>query len=147
MAQCKICAHEKFRDINRLLLTHGQIKAVAVEFGLNRGTVFNHLRHHLPWRSRRHPKAVTVQEQLELLQFELRRLQVLAECGESIGGAVAALRERRAVLELSARLEGKMDATHRKLFLSARPPEGDYEVVFENGKSRTVAKKVASDAV
>jgi transposase-like protein len=138
MAQCTICSHEKARDINRLLLTRGQITAVAREYGLNRGTVFNHLRKHLPWRSRRHPRAVTVEEQLEEMKYELRRLQVLGECGESIGGAIQALRERRAVVELEARLAGLTDSTHRKLLLASRPPEGDYKVIFENGRPRTV---------
>jgi hypothetical protein len=139
MAQCTICSHEKARDINRLLLTRGQVRAVAVEFGLNRGTVFNHLRKHLPWRSRRRPKAVTIAEQLEELKFELHRLQILGECGEPIGGAIQALNARRAVVELQARLEGRLDATHRKLMLAARPLEGDYRVEFVGGKPRTVA--------
>jgi hypothetical protein len=141
MAQCTICSHEKARDINRLLLTRGQVKAVALEFGLNRGTVFNHLRKHLPWRSRRHPKPATIAEKLEQLEFELRRLQVLAESGESIGAAIQALNARRAVVELEARLEGRLDATHRKLMMAARPPEGNLEVIFENGKPKTVAKQ------
>jgi hypothetical protein len=138
MAQCSICSHEKARDINRLLFTRGQITAVARAYDLNRGTVFNHLRKHLPWRSRRRPRPVSVQEQLEDLKYELHRLQVLGECGESISGAIQALRERRAVVELQARLEGRLDATHRKLLLAARPPEGDFRVEFVNGRARTV---------
>jgi len=85
---------------------------------------------------------VTVAEQLEDLKFELYRLQILGECGELESGAIAAVNARRSLLELEARLEGKLDATHRKL-LSATAPEGDYEVVFTNGRPRTVATEKA----
>jgi transposase-like protein len=139
VAQCKICSNEKARDINRLFLTHGQIGMVSRQFGLNRGTVSNHLRKHLPWRSRRRPKPVSTAELLEELQYELARLAVLAECGEKIGAAVAALREKRAVYELQMRAAGVLSSTHRKL-LPAQPMEGNYEVVFEGGRPRTVKK-------
>lgn len=137
MPQCRICSHEKVRDINRHLLTQGQVAKVAREYKLCQGTVWNHFKKHLPWRRQRRAEAVTVREQLEDLKFELRRLQILGECGESVGGAIAALNARRQVIELEARLEGKLDAHHKKLILN-RPPESDFEVTFENGKMRTV---------
>jgi hypothetical protein len=35
-----------------------------------------------------------------------------------------------------------LDGTHHKRFLEPRPLEGDdYEVIFENGRPRTVLKK------
>jgi hypothetical protein len=82
-----------------------------------------------------------VKEQLEDLKFELRRLQVLGECGESVTGAIAAVNARRQVLELEARLSGLLDAHHKKLILNSQQPTGDYEVTFENGKMRTVETK------
>jgi hypothetical protein len=140
MAQCSICSSEQARSINRLLLTHGQITVVAKQFGFDRAVVGNHLRKHLPWRSRRAKKPETVMEELEVMEFELRRLMVLAECGESIGGAIQALTARRALAELRLRLEGKLDATHKKLMLASQPVEGEYDVVFEGGRPRTVKK-------
>ena len=133
MARCSVCSHEKAKDINRLLLTRGHVSAVARDFKLCRGSVWNHFKKHLPWRLSRRPKSVTVREQLEDLKFELYRLQVLGECGESVGGAIAALNARRQVIELEARLEGRLDATHKKLMLASRPPEGEFEVVFKTG--------------
>lgn len=137
MAQCSICSHEKAREINRRVLTGRRIKETAREFGINRGTLYSHMRNHLPWRSRRVKAAATAEEMLEELDFELRRLQVLGECGEKIGPAIQALVARRNLLELRMRSEGRLDSTHRKL-IGARPLEGNYEVQFVNGRPRTV---------
>ena len=94
---------------------NGQISKVAREHGLCRGTCWNHFQKHLPWRPQRRPKPITVQEQLEDLKFESRRLQALGETGENVTNALAALRERRALLELEARMAGRLDATHQRL--------------------------------
>lgn len=139
MAQCKVCSHSRAKEINRLLLTGTPVARVAKAASMCRGTVWHHFQKHLPWRPQRRPKPVTIQEQIEDLKFELHRLQILGECGEAVGGAVTALRERRQVLELEARLEGKLDATHRKLLTASAAP-GEFEVVFVDGRARTIEK-------
>jgi hypothetical protein len=141
MAQCSVCSNSRAKEINRWLLLGRQGPDVATEFGFKAQTIRWHLRNHLPWRSRRAPKPETIMEELDVLEFELRRLTVLASCGEAIGGAIQALTARRALIELRARLEGKLDATHKKLALASRAPEGEFEVVFENGRPRTVEKQ------
>jgi hypothetical protein len=138
MAQCIVCSNPRGKEVNRWLLTGRQITETAKEFGFKPATLSWHRRNHLPWRSRRAPKPQTIMEELELMEFELRTLTVLSQCGEPIGSAIQALTARRAVLELRARLEGRLDATHRKLALANRAPEGDFEVVFSGGKARTV---------
>src|ERR1700722_17252382 len=115
MPLCSICSHEKAKDINLTLLTRGNVSKLAREYGLCRGSVWNHYKKHLPWRRNRRAKSETVREQLEDLKFELHRLQILGECGMAVGPAVTALNARRQVLELEARLEGKLDAHHKKL--------------------------------
>ncbi len=137
---CKVCSHPRVKEINRLILTGVPVTKVAKAAGICRPTLWNHRTKHLPWRPAGGPKPVTVQEQLEDLKFELHRLQILGECGEPVSGAIQALNARRMVVELQARMEGRLDATHRKLMLASRPPEGDVEVVFENGRARTVEK-------
>jgi hypothetical protein len=139
MAQCVICSNPKAKEVNRWLLTGRQVGEVSKEFGFKAGTLQWHLRKHLPWRSRRAPKPQTIMEELDLLDHELRTLTVLTQCGEPIGQALQAITNRRSVLELRARLEGKLDATHRKLALASKAV--DYEVTFENGKMRTVEAK------
>ena len=138
MAQCIVCCSDKARDVNRKLLMGGRARELAVEFGFRVQSLRWHKRHHLPWRSRQAKKPETIAEQLEDLKLELRRLQVLAECGASgIGPAIHAVTARRHLLELEARLDHKLGATHFKLFPKAEAT-GDFEVVFENGKPRTV---------
>jgi transposase-like protein len=138
MALCSICSNAKAREVNVRLLRGARVKDTAREFGLSYQMVRHHRRYCLPWRSVRTPKPVTCEEQLEALKYELARLQVLGEAGESISGALAAVRERRAVLELEMRVGGKLDATHKKLLLNSKAPEGDYEVIFVNGQPKTV---------
>jgi hypothetical protein len=136
MAICGICSSKDAKAINRLLLTGAQCPAVAKQFGLDKLSVSIHKRKHLPWRKSTAAKPETILEELEVMEYELRRLQVLAECGEPIGAAIQALSARRSTLELKARLEGRLDATHRKLALASKPV--DYEVTFEGGRMKTV---------
>jgi hypothetical protein len=145
MASCSICSDPRIKEINRWLLTGRQMSVTAKEFGFNALTMAYHRRKHLPYRNSRLPKPVTVQEHLAQIQYELQRLTILGECGErGVHAACIALRERRYVLELQARMGGHLDGTHKKRFLEPREVEGEYEVVFEGGRPRTVAKKVVS---
>jgi len=145
MAQCSICSSPRVKEVNRWLLTGRQIGHTAKEFGFSWGCVRHHKRHHLPYRSARAPKPATAEEKLADLEYELDRLRVLAECGESVGGALRVVTQQRSLLELQLRKAGHLDATHRKLLLNARPPSGDYQVVFERGRPRTVAVEGESE--
>lgn len=137
---CKVCADPRSRTINRLLLTGVSLKKVAEKLGINRATLTHHRQKHLPYKPERRPKPRNVREELEELKYELARLAVLGECGESVSQAVIALREKRQLLELQMRSEGELDATHRKLMLANRPAGGNFEVVFEGGRARTIEK-------
>lgn len=140
MAQCQICSHPKVKEANRWILTGRREKEAAKEFGFNVQALRWHKRRHLPWRPR-WAKAVTVEEQFELLKYELCRLQILGECGEPIGGAIQAVRERRALLELELRLGDRLSARHAKM-LPGQVPSGEFEVVFQGGRPKTVKKVV-----
>jgi hypothetical protein len=139
--QCKVCSRKDAKEINRAILTHGQLRKIARAHGLNVSVVFNHAKKHLPWRHRLSKKeAVTIAEKLADLSFELRRLQVLGECGENVSRAIQAVNARRTLLEFEARLEGKLDPAGKKALLLGHqrqevPPQ---KVVFENGRMRTV---------
>lgn len=139
--QCKVCCRRDAKEINRAILTHGQLRKIARAHKLNVAVVFNHAKKHLPWRHRLSKKEPeTLQEKLADLSFELRRLQVLGECGEKVGPAVQALNARRTLLEFEARLEGYLDPAAKKalLNLGARKEVPPQKVVFENGRMRTV---------
>ena len=113
----------------------------AKEFGYRPGTLRYHKEHHLPYRPTKGRKpALTTEDKLKDLEFEFSRLKALAEAGEKIDGPLRVLVAQRSLLELMLRKEGALDATHRKL-LPPQPMEGEYTVIFENGKPRTVAKQ------
>ena len=139
--QCKVCSRKDAKEINRAILTHGQLGKIARAHKLNVAVVFNHAKKHLPWRHRLSKKEpVTIAEKLADLSFELRRLQVLGECGEKVGPAVQAINARRTLLEFEARLEGKLDPAGKKALLLSHPPKEPppQKVIFENGRMRTV---------
>lgn len=143
MAQCRICSDPRARQINLKLLTGARIFPTAKEYGYKFGSMRYHRQYHLPYRSAKTPKAQTIQEKLEELDYELARLQILGECGDKIGPAIQAVVARRGVLELTARVENLLGATHRKLFPAKMDLDEDMEVIFENGSPRTVTAREA----
>lgn len=145
MTQCILCRHPGKHTIEKKLLQTGQVTRVAKELQLCYGTVWNHFRNHLPYRSERKRKkfeAMSVMEKLADLSYELQRLTVLGECGESVSQAVTALRERRRLLEVEARLNGMLERRHDKLF-GNQQAEGEFEVVFVDGRVQTKKKETA----
>jgi hypothetical protein len=137
---CGICSNERVREINRAMLLGLTTKAVVEKFGLNTWTARQHRKKCLPYRNPRVPKkaAETIPEQVAELKRELWRLQLLAEAGENVSGALAVVRQRQSLLELEARSQGLLDATHKKLLMAGRQVEGDYKVEFIAGRPRTV---------
>jgi hypothetical protein len=144
MARCMICSSVRAREVNRWLLTGRTSGEVAQEFGFNRQTVAYHKRRHLPFRSMYAKKPETIAEKLADLEYELHRLQVLGECGEKIGPAIQAATARRSLFELEARMGNLLGATHMKLFPAKTDLDEDMEVIFENGRPRTVTAREAA---
>jgi hypothetical protein len=137
MARCSICAHMKSREVNRRLLLGEQAQIVAAEYGFNAQTLRYHRRRHLPWR-KEGSKAVTADEKMVDLEYQLGRLRALAESGERVDQAVRVLVAQRNLLELQMRKQGYLGATHMKLFPAKTDLDEDMEVIFENGRPRTV---------
>ena len=136
MGICIICTHEQIKGINRALLSGWPPRAVAKKFEVNVWSVRKHYRKHLPWRHRLARPAETCDEQMADLKLELRRLQILAECGDDISEALKVVRQRQSLLELEMRAEHRLGATHSKLMPKGQP-EGDYVVTFQNGRAKT----------
>src|ERR1700691_4662982 len=111
MARCSICAHTKGREINRRLLLGEQAQIVAAEYGFNAQTLRYHRRKHLPWR-KEGIKAVTADEKMAELEYQLGRLRALAEAGEKVDQALRVLVAQRNLLELQMRKQGFLGATH-----------------------------------
>ena len=91
-------------------MTGRQIVETAREFGINRGTLYAHMRNHLPWRSARTKKPETTEEKLADLEFQLARLRALAEAGERVGEALRVVAQQRNLLELEMRAEHRLGA-------------------------------------
>jgi len=126
------------KEINVWVLTGRQIVETANEFGINRGNLYAHMRKHIPWKSDRAKKPETVEEKLMDLEYQFARLRILAESGEKVGEALRVLVGQRNLYELLLRKEGGLDAHHKKLILNSRAPAGEFQVVFENGRPKTV---------
>jgi hypothetical protein len=139
MAQCRICSSLQQGQINVWLLNGMQVKRVAKACGLPEATVKNHKQKHLPWRPERAKKAETIGEKMAELEYQYERLRFLAEAGEAVGGALRVLTAQRSLLELEMRAEGRLDPMNKKKMLAAPSADQDYEVVFTNGRPRTVA--------
>ena len=137
MAICSICQDERAREINVALLNGHTVKATALKYGIRLWVLKEHRRKHLPWKDPRLGPAVTVLEKMEELSRELKRLQVLAECGIDTTKALMVVRQRQSLLELEARMEHLLGATHSKLMPKGKPA-GDYKVRFVNGRPETV---------
>ncbi len=135
---CLICTDERIREINREMLLGRTSRAVAEKFKLGIWITRSHRKKCLPYRKPNAKPAVTVVEQMEELKRELWRLQLLAEAGENVSQALAVVRQRQSLLELEARSLGQLDPLHKKLLLANKAPEGEYEVVFTNGRPKTV---------
>src|SRR5271168_5025572 len=129
---CSICTHDKIKEINRALLGGWTVKSVAVKFELNLWSARKHWRRHLPWKDRHARPAGTVDEQMEDLKLELRRLQILAECGDNVLGPLTVLKQRQSLLELEMRKEHLLGATHKKLFPPPQDTNDHVKVIFEN---------------
>jgi hypothetical protein len=122
-----------------MLLNGAPMAAVARACGLPVATIKNHKLNHIPYRPANYPKPLTTAEKFADLEYQLARLRCLAEAGEAVGGALKVLYAQKSLLELEMRAEGKMDPSNHKKMLAAAPMEQEYEVVFTNGRPRTVA--------
>jgi len=139
MARCTICSHVRIREINTDLLNHRRRKEICELYNLSAERLGVHARKHIPYRDPRAKKPVTTQEKLDLLSYELERLQVLAESDPRFNAteSIKVIAARRSVLELEMRAQGMMD-THKPVKFG-KPMEGEHKVIFENGRARTIA--------
>jgi hypothetical protein len=143
MARCATCANVKHREINRRLLLGEQAQIVAADFGIKAQTLRYHRRWHLPWR-KEGKKAVTADEKMAELEYQLGRLRALAEAGERVDQPLRVMVAQRNLLELQMRKEHLLGATHRKLFPQREDLQEEYEVVFSGGSPRTMPKSEAA---
>jgi hypothetical protein len=139
MATCRICASRGQGQVNVLLLNGAPMAVVARACKLPVATIKNHKLNHIPYRPANYPKPATTAEKFADLEYQLARLRCLAEAGEEVGGALKVVYAQKALLELEMRAEGRLDPSNHKKILAAPSADQDFEVVFTNGRPRTVA--------
>jgi hypothetical protein len=114
MSVCQICAHEKSREINHMLLRGAMVTVTAKRFAVPLQPLARHRRLHLRFRLRSSGKSnlpETFESKLASLSADLQRLQLEAECSKGVANIDAALRvlkARQNLLEFEAKLAGKL---------------------------------------
>lgn len=112
--RCSLCGHDKRQEIERALLCGDSYRTVAQCFGVSRDAVVRH-RKHLPvaLAHAREVKEVangdSLVAQLRELTSEAQRLKEKAELAGDYRTALMAVRELCRIVELVAKLRGKLD--------------------------------------
>lgn len=122
MAVCSICTHRDAKQINNLLLEKGGrrtgvVMALAAQFGISRQSVWRHRKLHLGVGIPKARPGTTLEARCADLARDAMRLQLLAENGADIGEALRALKERRSLMTLEARLSGKLQSESAKVLI------------------------------
>ena len=119
--RCIVCNHEEAKSWNRILLSPqgrrtGVVSELARRLKCSRQVIWRHRKFHLHLEvgnpqilMQTVGKERTIEERVKILGAEAHRLQLLSEQGVDITRALEALKMRRALLELEAKIAGKLD--------------------------------------
>lgn len=140
-SNCIVCQSPLVAKVNVAILRGISINAIAEKTKLPVFSLRKHQHKHLPFRRQDAPEPVTIKERLELCRFQLKRLAILAESGETVTQAIATVRAEMSLIELEGRLEGKIQGPHKAMLAAA--PTGEVEISFAGG--RAISKEAASD--
>ena len=110
MSVCRICSDERALEINKLLLQGAMVRMVARKFTLSEQVLARHRRRHLRFGGVRTNLPKTLEEKLAALNEDGARLQAIAECGGATTASLQILKARVALIELEARLTGRLDS-------------------------------------
>jgi hypothetical protein len=114
---CSICTHHRRDSMDRLLLRGEQLKAVARRFSVSEDALGRHKKHQQLVMA----KAAAVVEQKDVaygssllaeigrIRADAERLQLESERRQDLRGALRAIHERLAVVELEAKLSGQIE--------------------------------------
>ena len=111
---CTICASPQHQAIDQALVAGTPYRAVAERFGASPPSVYRHQQGHLPATMLKAREAQEVAHadgllaQLQSLQQKTLEILARAEGTGDLRSALAALRELRGTVELTAKLTGQM---------------------------------------
>jgi hypothetical protein len=130
---CTICIHRHRDGMDRLLLRGEQIKAVARRYFVSEDALGRHRKHMQVVIA----KAATAVEQKELaygsallaeigrIRADAERLQMESERRQDIRGALRAIHERLAVVELEAKLSGQIETGQKNVTINVQTVSPD----------------------
>jgi hypothetical protein len=123
---CTICTHHRRDGMDKLLLRGEQLKAVARRYSVSEDALGRHRRHMQLVIA----KAAAVVEQKELaygssllaeigrIRADAERLQIESERRQDVRGALRAIHERLAVVELEAKLSGQIETGQKNVTIN-----------------------------
>lgn len=121
---CTVCTHPDHETIDRDLLSGTPYRAVGKRYGVGTSAVFRHKRDHITKLMAEAVQAREVRDlehggdmldQLEFLNQKTLRILADAEEAGDRRGALAAIREARSTIELTAKLCGQIREQHLHL--------------------------------
>jgi hypothetical protein len=130
---CTICIHRNRDGMDKLLLRGEQIKCVARHYSVSEDALGRHKKHMQVVIA----KAATAIEQKELaygsallaeigrIRADAERLQMESERRQDIRGALRAIHERLAVVELEAKLSGQIETGQKNVTINLQTVSPD----------------------
>lgn len=130
---CTICTHGNRDGMDKLLLRGEQIKAVARRYSVSEDALGRHRKHMQVVIA----KAATAVEQKELaygsallaeigrIRADAERLQLESERRQDVRGALRAIHERLAVVELEAKLSGQIETGQKSVTINLQTVSPD----------------------
>jgi hypothetical protein len=123
---CTICTHHRRDGMDKLLLRGEQLKAVARRYSVSEDALGRHKRHMQLVIA----KAATLVEQKDVaygstliseigrIRADAERLQLESERRQDVRGALRAIHERLAIVELEAKLSGQIETGQRNVTIN-----------------------------
>lgn len=121
---CTICTHEKRAEIDQALVTGTSYRNVSVQYGISVGAIQRHKKDHIVDDLANSPRAQTIArsdnllDQLQALKDKALDILETAESAKALPVALQAIREVRSVIELYAKLAGKLQESTVNVILS-----------------------------
>lgn len=125
---CTICTHHRRDGMDKLLLRGEQITVVARRYGVSDDALGRHKKHMQLVIA----KAATLVDQKDVaygsalmaeigrIRADAERLQLESERRQDVRGALRAIHERLAVVELEAKLSGQIDTSQKSVTINVQ---------------------------
>jgi hypothetical protein len=125
---CTICTHHRRDALDKLLLRGEPLKAVARRYSVSEDALGRHRKHMQLLMA----KAAAVVEQKDVaygsallaeiarIRADAERLQIESERRQDVRGALRAIHERLAVVELEAKLSGQIDTSQKNVTINVQ---------------------------